>query len=236
MTWLRMLLGAAALGISAAGASYFFGTFPIRQLEQQVGRLEDEKAELIDYARRLSASRRVAQVEALHQRTDGDGRVVTMLLWQEIGSNGILGKPVAIEAVGRQIYFEALVIKFEPQFVGAGDNERGASLALFRRIFGDQQTPQSADELDRAARPPLDDPRVANPLHDRLWDLFWELVDDPKLATQYGVRVAQCEAPAVPVKPGDLWEIRLDAVGSLNLKKLGSRIIPIDTASAQTSP
>ncbi len=236
MSWLRIVVGAVALGLSAAGASYFFGGFQVRELQEKVGRLEDEKAELIEYARRLSASRRVAQVEALHQRTDGDGHVVTTLLWQEIGSNGILGKPVALEAVGRQVYFEALVIKFEPQYVGAGDNERGASLALFRRIFGDQQTPQSADELDRSSRPPLDDPRVANPLHDRLWELFWELVDDPKLATKYGVRVAQCEAPAVPVKPGDLWEIRLDAVGSLNIKKLGSRIIPVEASSAQSEP
>lgn len=173
--------------------------------------------------RRLSANRRVAQVEILRQQPDDRGRTLTTLLWQEIGPSGTLGRPQAVEAFGTQIYIEALVIKFEPELVGQGDAARGASLALFRRIFGDQQPPESGAEVDRASRPPLTDPREAEPLHDRLWSRFWEMVDDPRVAGQYGVRVAQCEAPSAPVRTGQVWEVSLDAAGGLNLRRIGTR-------------
>jgi len=53
-----------------------------------------------------------------------------------------------------------------------------------------------------------------------LWDRFWNLAEDPSEARQYGVRVAQCEAPGVAVEPGQVWEVTLDAAGGLNLKRL----------------
>jgi hypothetical protein len=154
---------------------------------------------------------------------DESGRTISTLLWQEIGPDGTLGIPVAVEVSGKSVYFEALVIKFATQHVGEGDPERGASLALFRRIFGDQQAPESAKDLDRSARPVKDSPRERDALHDRLWARFWEFVDDPKLAETYGVRVAQCEAPSVPVAAGQIWEVAVDAAGGLNLRRIGTR-------------
>ena len=47
---------------------------------------------------------------------------------------------------------------------------------------------------------------------------FWELVESRVLAAEYGIRVAQCEAPAVRMKTGQVWEVTLDAPGGLNLK------------------
>lgn len=226
MAWIRLLVGAVALGSSAVLVAFTLSRQEVRQLNQKIDSLESERTELIEYARRLSASRRVAQIDVLHQRGGADGRVVTTLVWQEIGPSGILGKPVALEVFGQQVYFEALVIKFEPGLIGGGDPERGASLAMFHRIFGEQQAPESAPQLDRLSRPPLEDPRTSHPLHDKLWGMFWELVDRPDQAAQLGVRVAQCEAPAVRVKENEVWELRLDALGSLNLRKIGVRAAP----------
>jgi hypothetical protein len=192
-------------------------------LQQEVNRLEQERQRLLDYAARLSASRRVAQVEVLRQRQDEDHHTVSTLVWQEIGPDGTLGRPVAVEAVGTLVYFEALVIKFAHQHVQEGDPERGTSLAMFRRIFGDQQAPESAPELDRAARPPINDPSQSASLQAELWARFWEMIDRPELAARYGVRIVQCEAPAVPLQAGQVWELTLDAAGGLNLKKIGTR-------------
>lgn len=217
MKWASFLLGVgvvvAVLALSSLATS--------SRLAREVVNLEREKQALQDYARRLAAQRRVAQVEVVRQQPSQDGRVLTTLMWQEIGAGGVLGKPLAVEVYGAQIYLEALVLKFHSELVGEGDPVRGQSLALFRRIFGDQQAPETAAALDRAARPPVDsDPRQADPVHDRLWGLFWKLVDEPALAREYGVRVAQIEAPAAPMKPGDRWEVSLDAAGGLNLKRL----------------
>jgi hypothetical protein len=223
MKWLSYLVGTAAVIGGTAVAVLFLGNLEVRRLTARVDELQREKTQLIEYARRLSASRRVAQVEVLRQQPDERGRMRTTLLWQEIGPSGTLGKPQAVETFGTQVYFEAMVIKFESQLVAQADAARGTSLALFRRIFGDQQPPETGAEVDRASRPPLTDPREAEPLHDRLWSRFWEMVDDPRVAAQYGVRVAQCEAPSVRVSTGQIWEVSLDAAGGLNLRRIGTR-------------
>jgi hypothetical protein len=222
MKWLNFAVGSALLIAAAVFTAVKFGAFEVQHLQQEVNRLEQEKQKLVDYAKRLSNSRRVAQVDVIRQRQDENHHTVSTLLWQEIGPDGTLGKPAAVEVVGTLVYFEAMVIKFDYQHIEEADPERGASLAMFRRIFGDQQAPESAPDLDRAARPPINDPSKPSRVQTELWTRFWELIDDPVLAERYGVRVVQCEAPAVPLKAGQIWELTLDAAGGLNLKKLGT--------------
>ena len=204
-----------------------FGNFEARRLRNKVAELEREKTQLVEYADRLSASRRVAQVNVLGHRTDEAGRPITSLLWQEIGPQGVLAEPRNLEVIGTLVYCEAFVLKFAHRYVGEGDPQRATSLALFRRVFGDRQAPESAPQFDRSSRPPLEESESTRLLHARLWSRFWDLVDDPRLAAEFGVRVAQCEAPAVPMKEGQTWELTLDAAGGLNLHKLsddGARI------------
>jgi len=215
------------------------GRREVRQLTEQVSRLETENARLSSFAQRLQASRRVAQVDVVKQYQDRDGRIASVLLWQEIGPDGLLGRPVAIETLGRQVYFEGWVIKFDYDRLAAADTGStsgpgggpggdadpgridGASVVLFRRVFGEQQSPDSVPTFDCA--PPMLSGGAATDEDARLWDLFWELTSQPDLATRYGVRVAQVEAPAVRISPGQVWEISLDAAGGLNLCKAGDR-------------
>ena len=189
-----------------------------RSLTNQVGTLEREKTELVEFARRLSESRRVAQVNVLEQTVDERGQVVSRLRWQEISTLDQLSDPVEIEVIGEQAYFEAFVIKFDHDLVGNGDHDRGNSVALFRRVFGEGQVPQSARPLEQLRGAVVFDP-VGPPLsRDRLWARFWEFADDPETASQFGIRVAQLEAPAVKLKKGQVWEVTLDASGGVNVK------------------
>jgi hypothetical protein len=192
-----------------------FSQFEAARLRAKLNELEEEKQALADYARRLCASRRVAQVNVLQQDTDNASHTVNLLEWQEVRSDKSMTPPITVQAVGNLVYFEGAVLKFEHRFVGQGDPEKGTSLVLFRRIFGDQQTSESASSL--AQSPAL---APADSSEARLMARFWEFVANPDLATQYGIRVAQCEAPAVPLKPGQVWEISIDAAGGLNLKRL----------------
>jgi hypothetical protein len=222
MKWIKFSIACAFVIAAATLTAVKFGSVEARRLRAEVDQLEQEKQRLQDYARRLSASRRVAQVDVVRQRVDREGQTVSTLLWQELGPDGTRGTPLAVEAVGDLVYFEALVVKFEPHLVGEGDPARGTSLALFRRIFGECQAPESVPDLDRTARPPIPDSHQPSPLHDQLWRRFWEMVDDPQVAATYGVRVAQCEAPAVPLRAGQIWELSLDAAGGLNLRRLSA--------------
>ncbi len=55
----------------------------------------------------------------------------------------------------------------------------------------------------------------------RLWKRFWDLIESDALAEQYGVRVAQCEAPSARLRAGEIWEVSLDHAGGLNLRRTG---------------
>lgn len=220
MGWMRTAAASSGGVVLLVLLGVAYSTLSSSKLAKEVDQLRHEREELLDYARRLSASRRVAQVNVLDQSFDEFGRPLTHLLWQEVGPDGLLAIPVNVEAVGTLVYFEAFVIKFEYEHVGEGDPDRGTSLALFRRIFGDQQVPERAPMLDRAGRLPAEAAQGPRRVEQQLWDRFWDLVDDPKLAAKYGVRVAQCEAPAVPLRPGQTWQVTLDAPGGLNLRKV----------------
>jgi len=217
MRWSRAIGGAAIAVLLLVITQQRFGA---SDLTAKVDELEREKVRLIDYVRRLSTSRRVAQVTVLEQVRGELGSPVNRLLWQEIDADGIAADPLYVDAVGDLVYFEAYVIKFQHELVAQGDPDRGTSLTLFRRVFGDRQAPDSVSMLDHPKARARDD--LASPLaaEASLWTRFWELVDDPKLASEYGIRVAQCEAPAVRLQSGQVWEVTLDASGGLNLRKV----------------
>lgn len=205
----------------AGMAVVHFGNFEARRLRQRAEQLEREKTQLVEYAQRLSASRRVAQVSVLKQEPDDSGRPKTTILWQEMSTQGTIARPQTLEVSGTLVYFEALVLKFSHHHVGEGDISRGTSLALFRRIFGDHQAPQSGPQLDQSNRPPDTEGKGNEELHARLWQRFWDFVENRQLADEYGVRIAQVEAPAVPLRVGQNWEVSLDAAGGLNIRKIG---------------
>ncbi len=223
MRWMKFSIGT---GLAIAGivlVTFNLRTFEIRRLTAQVDALEQQRQELRDYIRRLSASRRVAQIDVIDQRPDQRGQPVSAIVWHDISSEGVLSDPQTVEVVGELMYVEAAVIKFNHDAVGKGDPEKGGSVAVFRRIFGDRQIAALAPNLNQASRPAASSAGSDETFEVRLWDLFWRLMSDPKLAEQYGVRVAQCEAPAVRIKPGQIWEVALDAVGGLNLRLIGER-------------
>lgn len=218
MPWVRF----GAFCVTAAVAFVLmvvqFGNWEVRRLRNEMQLLEQERNKLTEYVTRLAASHRVAQVEVLKQASDAAGQTITTVQWQEVGDGALLAQPQTFDVRGKQVYFEAFVLKFAVHHIAEGDPERGVSLALFRRVFGDQQSPETGPEIDRHRS--LNTPGIE---HEKYWKRFWEFVDQPKLAEQFGVRVAQVEAPAVVARTGDVWEVALDSIGGLNLRKIATR-------------
>lgn len=230
MKLVKPVAGMGVLVIIAFLTSSQLGWFENRKLTQRVNELEAEKTQLIEFAERLSASQRVAQINVIQQFNDEFGRPVTVLRWQEIGPQNVLGDPITLEVVGRQVYVEALVLKFDHEMVGRAEPGKSSSVVMFRRVFGELEIPSQAPEIERSRLPVAAEDEKTATLSPALWDRFWDMVDDPSLAERYGVRVAQCEAPAVRMSNGQTWEVSLDAAGGLNLKRL-DRAIPTLSAS-----
>lgn len=224
--WVKLGVGTIALVGAAVFTTDHFGAFEVRRLQSQISELEREKAEMALFVERLSDSRRVAQVDVIGQHRNEAGEPTTVIRWTQIGPFKTIGVPEIIEVKGTQVYFEAKVIKFKHDFVARAAPEKDWSLAVFRRVFGERQSPESGHPLDQSApisvvgEPGPDSPQ------NRLWSRFLVLMEDPAAASEYGVRTAQYEAVSGLMKPGQIWEVSLDAAGGLNLRIIGVQPLP----------
>ncbi|MEZ6085214.1 MAG: hypothetical protein R3E58_15070 [Phycisphaerae bacterium] len=208
-----------------------------RALALQAERLKREKAQLDEVIERLDVEERVAEIEVLQQHRNAQGDLQTVIRFTEFGRGGKRLEPLVFGVPSNTPHFDALVIKFERDYVKRGDALRGHNLALFRRVYGDTQSPNSGYWIgERSGVPDLY--RIADEPTEfelNLWNEFWEYAANPDKAADAGVRVAQGESVYAPMKPGELWRLSLDAGGGLNLKKQspetdGAAIISADAA------
>src|SRR5688572_20170081 len=102
MRWLKLTAGSAAIAAVAVVTAVWLGNSELREAQRQIAALEHEKAELIEYAERLVASRRVAQIDVLSQSRDEQGAPLTRIRWQEVDGRGTRGTPLELTARGEQ--------------------------------------------------------------------------------------------------------------------------------------
>ncbi len=183
--------------------------------------LQREKAELESIVERLSAERRVAEMLVREQHRDQSGVLVSTILFVEyVGEDKSL-PPRMFTVRGEHVHVDAKVIQFELALVKAGDLLKGKSIGLFTRIYGDAQTPEEAEQIDRKGDIPQpyrgDDP-VVSPLELELWGQFWRLAEDAALRQQAGVRLAQGEGVWFPPKLNMLYTLSLENDGGLNVR------------------
>lgn len=187
----------------------------ITELEGTVTRLEGEIAKREVQLKYLRQRRRVARVDQVVQtpEPESQGGAITSFRFQETDEAGKpLGAPQSFSIRGDIAYFEALVVKFDDEFVERNDLLKGSSLLLFRRIFGEHQAPADGFPLDAVGqRPPgyEGDDAAGGAFYADLWSRFWEYSLDPEVARQAGVRAMHGEAPFVKLAPGKAYEIDL---------------------------
>lgn len=195
----------------------------IRSLEVDVAQ-RDELIEKLELSLRLlKVEHRVARIEVLAQGAPAQEpeRVRTLVRFTELAADGkplSEGQELAVE--GKIVYVEALVVKFDDSYVEQGDRLRGASICLFRRLFGESQKPIEGPTIDPAGMQPAayGDPEGLSPLHRALWERFWEYANDPEFAATLGVRAIHGEAPFIEARPGQSYLVELRASGGLTIR------------------
>lgn len=188
--------------------------------QRKIDQLTEDKKVLETVVERLSTENRVAEVIVETQQTIS-GVLHTTLLFAEYARDGRELPLKRLTVKGKTAHIDALVIKFERDFVKANDPLRGKSIALFYRVFGDQEKPADGPKIDEPGRIPEIyrgvDPRVSD-FEKKLWTDFWKLVEDDKYRQEMGVRVAQGESPWGPLSPDRLYTLSIDADGGLNIR------------------
>jgi hypothetical protein len=206
-----LLLAIAALG------GYLYQTHAA--LDRKLAAAEQRNTELRQIVQRLQTERRVGDLIVTDQRTD-DGVVRTTLLFVEYARDGSPLPGRSFTVIGDTAHIDALVVKFDGKFVEQNDPLRGHSIALFKSIYGDRQTPADAQPIDTPGHIPAvyrESDFGVSQFERSLWSDFWKLADDPAYRARMGVRVAQGEGVWCPFHPGRLYTLSLESNGGLNL-------------------
>ena len=211
------LLGLLVLVI--AGSSGIIAYHNHFAAERKVEQLQEERKQLQQIVKRLAEEKRVAEVLVESQQTV-DGELRTTLLFVEYAKDGTTLPPKSFSFVGKMAHVDAMVIKFDQDFVQSDDPLRGHSIALFTKIFGDKQTPAEAQWIDEPGTIPSvyrgADPRVSK-FELELWRNFWKLAEDPSYRQQHGVRIANGQGLWGPFEPDKIYTITIESDGGLNM-------------------
>jgi hypothetical protein len=185
---------------------------------RQIAKLEEEKKQLQQIVQRLESEKRVADVLVSGRKTVA-GVAQTTLLFVEYDRQGRPLPARTFTVKGTQVHFDAMVIKFDRDFVEKDDPLRGHSIALFTRVYGDCQTPQQAAAIDEPGAIPAvyRGSTEANEFESELWKNFWRLAEDSEYRKQHGVRIANGQGLWGPFEAEKLYTITIESAGGLNL-------------------
>jgi len=216
----RAVLKVLLLGILVSGGWVGMWSFEqqhghseLREAKEQAARAQAEAEEMRQVVQRLETRTRVADILVTDQSETG-GVLHTTLLFQEYAKDGSSLQPKRFTIEGKMAHIDALVVQFKGQYVEKHDPLRGASIALFTRLFGEKETPENAHLIDEPGHIPAiyqgADPKVSE-FEQNLWRDFWKLADNDAYARQMGVAVAQGESPFCPFEMGRLYTLTLKA-------------------------
>jgi hypothetical protein len=185
----------------------------------QIRKLQAQTQELQTIVQRLSTERRVADLIVVNHQMQG-AVPVTTLLFVEYDRSGNDLPPKSFVVRGNDIHIDAMVIMFDRDLVKANDPLRGHSIALFTSIYGDEEAPAAAAQIDTPGSIP-DIYRGADAhvtaFETSLWAEFWKLTNDKELREARGVRIAEGQGVWGPLLTDKLYTLTLDNAGGLNL-------------------
>lgn len=189
------------------------------QKEARISELGEDIERLEASLHLLKVDHRLARITVTEQTKDETtGKLATRIEFVELNDEGHpLDKPREFSIIGDLIYVDSWVVKFDDQYIEQADLERGASLILFKRIFGAGQKPEEGFPLDEAGSQPGAYARGGKmtDLEKKIWGDFWSIANDEAQASKLGIRAAHGEAVSMKVQKGKSYKIQLRASDGL---------------------
>jgi hypothetical protein len=172
--------------------------------------------ERLDTAMRLhKMQRRLARLDVLDVVKDTEtGEVYTEIEFVELNELGDpIGEARQFRIDGDMVYVDYWVVKFEDKYVELADMERGVSICMFHRIFGELQKPKDGFHLDEPGTRPGAYARgsVMSDLERNIWNDFWGIANDPAKAEKMGIRTLHGDAVSIKVTNGKTYKITIRA-------------------------
>jgi len=220
---LKRLLLLVILLVAAIGGGIWWGfndrqAAAIRALEARNDELADQLEERSAMLQRLGRAERLGVVRVLEQPEVGGTIESTSLELIELDDDGSELARQEFSVPGDVVFIDAQTVKFQPDDVASGHPFRGRTLVLLRRVYSDRMPPVHGLPIDLpGAVPPGYASETVGRFEQGIWEQFWQLARDPETAGSLGIRVAQGEAVYKPMRTGDVFELRVDAMGGISL-------------------
>lgn len=198
--------------------------------------LEEKKLEIqkLETSLRLhKMERRLARITVLDTGIDSESKkTFSKIEFVELNSQGdAISDPRQYRIEGDLVYVDYWVAKFEDKYVEAADLERGTSICLFNRVFGEFQKPNEGFQIEEPGKRP--GPRVHSTVmsafEKKIWDDFWSIANSPQQAAALGIRALHGDAVSIKVQKGKTYRITVRASG-------GPEIEPEDKAPPPAPP
>ncbi len=176
---------------------------------------------------RLGRDRRLARIEVLDRIEGTEGEDPrTALRFIELDDEGRELARRDLEVPGEIVHIDGWTARFPAGKVASGDDPlRERTLVLLRRVYSDSMAPRDGIPLDTpGAIPDGYAGSEAVRFEQAIWKRFWTLATDPDAARSAGLRVAQGESVYKPMHPGDVFELRVEAVGGMTLVPLDRQV------------
>ena len=230
-----VLLGVAGLGGWLGYEKFYADDTTLRQQQEELAAqkatidalntdLAEKRKEIerLDTAvRLLKVDHRVAQINVLEQNTLPDGKLQTRFTFGEVDEQGHPLEPLReFRVEGDIVHIDAWVVSFLDEYVEKGDPLRGTALCLFRRIYGEYQTPDDGFPLDPIGSRPAAYSRGSemSEVEREIWENFWQYANDAQKARQDGVRTAHGKVSYTKLLPGKKYKLLFRSTGDLTIQ------------------
>jgi hypothetical protein len=204
----------AEADIASKTAELATKTAEIAQLNENIDKLETS-------IRLLKVDHRVARLTAVDQ-TDGSdgGDARTLIEFVELNDEGQpIDTPRQFSIRGDVVFIDSWIVKFDDRYIQENDLERGTSLVLFQRVFGEMQQPIEGYPLDSVGTAPRAYARGGkmSEFEKRIWDDFWTIANNSGDADKLGIRAAHGQAVSMKLQKGKSYRVELRASDGLSI-------------------
>ncbi len=122
---------------------------------------------------------------------------------------------------GSLMFVDSWVVKFDDKYIEQAEDLRGASLCVFKSIWGDIDGRKEGHSLDRVDGENRTAYETAEPMSEferKIWEDFWEVANNPHRQAEMGIRANHGQVNYLRVEPGMVYEVDLRASDGLTLR------------------
>jgi hypothetical protein len=208
--WPLILIGAAIVGLG------YLARGPYRAIAT-IQELLAENKELKQAITNLSREDQIGYAKVIRQETR-EGELLTTIRFVETARDDKLQKILEKEytVAGDIIHFDALIVKFGNKMVLDG---KMRALYLWRRVYGEQMTPQEGFAIEDAGVEPqrYKDLLKLLPAEQRqmFWLHIWDLANDPEKLARYDIEAIYGNAVYSRLRKGLIYVFKINSTGQV---------------------